>query len=137
MFISHWAWPKTRNGKKIRCPGMFKLSILQKDKWQVGQTFEARLLTPSNIPPLGYGWIYRFLSRLSKNHKQYEVTINDYFNLQLCGFFFHDCLGLLASKGHGCHVSTCVTFCNMPYMLGLENHSCTIHLGVGMRFIDY
>jgi hypothetical protein len=78
MFISHWAWPKTRNGKKIRRLGTFKLSILQKDKWQVGRTFEATLLTPSNIPPLGYGWIYHFLLRLSKNRKQYEVMINDY-----------------------------------------------------------
>jgi hypothetical protein len=37
---------------------MFKLSILQENKWEVGQILEAKLLTPSNIPPLGYGWIY-------------------------------------------------------------------------------
>jgi len=44
----------------------------------VGQTLEATLLTPLNIPPLGYGWVYYFLSRLPKNHKQYEIMISDY-----------------------------------------------------------
>jgi hypothetical protein len=55
-------------------PGMFKLSIMQENKWEVGRTLEATLLTPSNIPPLGYGQIYHLLSRLPRNHKQYEVT---------------------------------------------------------------
>jgi hypothetical protein len=54
-------WPKTRNGKKICHPSTFKLSILQKNKWEVGWTFEATLLTPSNILLLGYGWIYHLL----------------------------------------------------------------------------
>jgi hypothetical protein len=48
-------WPKSRNGKKIHYPSTFKLSILQENKWEVGQTFEATQLTPLNIPPLGYG----------------------------------------------------------------------------------
>ncbi len=48
-------WPKLRNRKKICCPDIFKLSILQKNKWEVGRIFETTLLTPSNIPPLGYG----------------------------------------------------------------------------------
>jgi hypothetical protein len=56
------AWPKSRNGKKICDPDTFKLSILQENKWEVGQTFEATLLTPSNIPPSRYGWIYHLLS---------------------------------------------------------------------------
>jgi len=30
------AWPKSRNGKKIHCPSIFKLSILQESKWEVG-----------------------------------------------------------------------------------------------------
>jgi hypothetical protein len=29
-------WPKSRNGKKIHRPNTFKLSILQKNKWEVG-----------------------------------------------------------------------------------------------------
>jgi hypothetical protein len=60
-------WPKTRNGKKIHHPGMFKLSIL-----------EAILLTPLNIPPLRYGWIYCLLLGLPYNRKQYEITISNY-----------------------------------------------------------
>jgi hypothetical protein len=55
-------WPKSRNGKKICHPDTFKLSILQKNEWEVGQTLKATLLTPSNIPLLGYGWIYHLLS---------------------------------------------------------------------------
>jgi hypothetical protein len=48
----------------------------------VGQILEATLLTPSNIPPSGYGWIYHLLLRLLENCKQCEVTINDY---SICG----------------------------------------------------
>jgi hypothetical protein len=44
----------------------------------VGWTLEATLLIPSNILPLGYGWIYHLFSRPPKNRKQYEVMINDY-----------------------------------------------------------
>jgi hypothetical protein len=55
-------WPKSRNGKKICHPDMFKLSILEENKCEVGRTFEATLLTPSNILLIGYGWIYRVLS---------------------------------------------------------------------------
>jgi hypothetical protein len=72
------AWPKSRNGRKIRHPDTFKLSILQKNKWEVGQTFEVTLLTPLNIPPSRYGWIYCLFLGLPENYKQYEVTINDY-----------------------------------------------------------
>jgi hypothetical protein len=71
-------WPKSRNGKKIHHPNTFKLSILQENKWEVGRTFEATRLTPSNIPPPGYGQIYRLLLGSLDNRKQYEVTINDY-----------------------------------------------------------
>jgi hypothetical protein len=81
------AWPKSRNGKKICRPNMFKLSILQENKWEVGWILEATLLTPSNIPPLGYGWIYRLFSGLPKNCKQYEVTINDYSTCNCVDFF--------------------------------------------------
>ncbi len=42
-----------------------------------------------------------------------------------------------ANGGHGCPISTCITFFNMPCILGLNNHSSIIHLGVGMRFINY
>jgi hypothetical protein len=48
-------WPKIRNGNKIRRPDMFELSILQENKWEVGQTLEATLLIPSKIPPLRHG----------------------------------------------------------------------------------
>jgi hypothetical protein len=48
-------WLKSKNGKKIRRPDIFKLSILKENKWEVGRSFEATLLTPSNILPLGYG----------------------------------------------------------------------------------
>jgi hypothetical protein len=80
-------WPKSRNGKKICHPNTFKLSILQKNKWEVEQTLKATLLTPSNIPLLGYGWIYHHLSRLQKYHKQYEVMINDYPTCNCMDFF--------------------------------------------------
>jgi hypothetical protein len=72
------SWPKSRNGKKIHHPNIFKLSILQKNKWKVGQTLEVTLLAPSNIPPPRYVRIYHFLLGPPQNHKQYEVRINDY-----------------------------------------------------------
>jgi hypothetical protein len=79
------AWPKS-NGKKIRRPGTFKLSILQENKWEVGQILETTLLNPSNILHLGYGRIYYFLLGPPKNHKQYEVTINDYLTCSCMDF---------------------------------------------------
>jgi hypothetical protein len=48
---------------------MFKLSILIENKWEVGQTLEATLLIPLNIPPLRYGWIYSLLLGPPYNHK--------------------------------------------------------------------
>jgi hypothetical protein len=39
------AWPKSRNGKKIRCLDTFKLSILQENKWEVGR-LKVTLLAP-------------------------------------------------------------------------------------------
>jgi hypothetical protein len=116
---------------------MFKLSILQENKWEVGQTLEATLLTPSNIPPLGYGQIYRPLSKLPKNYKQYEVTINDY-SIYSCVDFSSMMSGSFGKWGPWVPCNyTYITFYNLPCMLGLENHSCNIHLGIGMRFINY
>jgi hypothetical protein len=67
--LDPYVWPKTKNGNNIHHLGMFKLSILQENKWEVGRTFEATLLTPSNIPPPIYGWIYHLLLGSPKNHK--------------------------------------------------------------------
>jgi hypothetical protein len=69
---------QTRYGKKIHSPNTFKLSIIPKNKWEVGRALEATLLIPLTIPPLRYGWIYYLLSRLLKQHRQYEIIINDY-----------------------------------------------------------
>ncbi len=63
------AWPKSKNAKKVSCLDILKLSIMQANKWEVGRTLEATLLTPSNIPPLGYGWIYNLLLGPTKNCK--------------------------------------------------------------------
>jgi hypothetical protein len=84
------AWPKSRNGKKIHHPNTFKLSILQENKWEVGQILEATLLIPSNIPLQRYGQIYYLLSRPLENHKQYEVMIGDYLACNCKGFVFHN-----------------------------------------------
>jgi hypothetical protein len=78
---------ETRNWKKICCPKTFKLSIIQENKWEVGQALEATLLIPLTIPPLGYGWIYYLLSRPLKNHKQYEIIINGYLAYNCMDFF--------------------------------------------------
>jgi hypothetical protein len=74
--------------KKICYPNTFKLSILQKNKWEVGQILEATLLTPLNIPILGYGWIYCLLLGLLENCKQYEVMISDYLTCSCVDFLF-------------------------------------------------
>jgi hypothetical protein len=57
------------NGKKICHPNMFKLFIPQENKWEVGRILEVTLLTPSNIPALGYGWIYCLFLGPPKNRK--------------------------------------------------------------------
>ncbi len=121
-------------GRRFVVP--FKLSVLQENKWEVGWTFEATLLTPSNIPPSRFGWIYHLLSRSPKNRKQYEITIIDYL-LVVMWILLPWWLCPWASGGHGCHATTCITFCNMPCILGLENHPSIIHTRAGMRFIDY
>jgi hypothetical protein len=60
------AWAKSRNGKKICHFNIFKLFIMQENKWKVGRTLEATLLTPSNIPPLRYG---HFIASFQDCHK--------------------------------------------------------------------
>jgi len=60
---------------------------MQENKWKVRLIFEATLLTPSNIPPLGYGQIYCLLSKPPKNCKQYEITIKDYLACNCVDFF--------------------------------------------------
>jgi hypothetical protein len=90
-------WPKSRNGRKIHLPNIFKLSILQENKWEVGQTLEATSLTPSNIPFPGYGQIYCLLSRSPKNRKQYEVTISDYLACSRVDF-----ASMMVSIRHNC-----------------------------------
>jgi hypothetical protein len=44
----------------------------------VGQALENTLQTPITFFLLGYGWIYRLLSRPLENRNQYEATISDY-----------------------------------------------------------
>jgi hypothetical protein len=63
------AWPKSRNGKEICHLDTFKLSILQKNKWEMGWNLETTLLIPSNIPFLEYGRIYHLLLESQKNCK--------------------------------------------------------------------
>ncbi len=69
------------------CPITFKLSILQKNKWEVGQALKATLLIPSTNPPPKYGRIYHLFSGSLKNRKQYEVIINDYSTCSCVEFF--------------------------------------------------
>ncbi len=60
------AWPKSWNGKKFYRPNTFKLSILQENKWKVGQALETTLLIPLTIPFPRYGRIYRLLLKIAK-----------------------------------------------------------------------
>jgi hypothetical protein len=130
------AWPKSSNGKCICCPNTLKLSILQENKWEVGQILETTLLTPSNIPHLRYGWIYRLLLGPLENCKQYEVMIRDY-SACSCMNFFSMMFASLNKWGLWAPCKHLYYIFNMPCILGLENHSSTIHLGIGMKFINY
>jgi hypothetical protein len=130
------AWPNSRNGRKIHRSNTFKLSILQENKWEVGQTFKTTLLTPSNIPLPRYGEFYLLLSRPPENHKQYEVMISDYL-VYNCVDFASMMVLSLGKQGPW------VPYKHLYYILQyamysrLNNHSSTIHLGAGMKFIDY
>jgi hypothetical protein len=130
------AWPKSRNVKKIYHLDMFKLSILQENKWEVGCTLETTLLIPSNNPPLGYGWIYHLLLGSPKNRKQYEVTISDHptcncmdFSSTMATYFNKQ--GLWVPCKHLYYILQDAMY------LGLKNHLSTIHPTTGMRFINY
>jgi hypothetical protein len=115
---------------------MFKLSILQENKWEVGQTLEVTLLTPSKIPPSRYGQIYCLLLGLPKNDKQYEATINDYL---ACNYMVFSSMmfGSLGKQGMWVPCKHLHYFLQYAIYYGFENHSSTIHLEVGMMFIDY
>ncbi len=106
-----------------------------KNKWEVGRILEATLLTPLNIPNLGYGQIYPLFLGLLKNRKQYEVTIDDYLACN-CMDFSSTMVLSMGKQSCGCLVSTCIKFCNMPCIMGLGNHSSTIHPIAKMRFIN-
>ncbi len=127
-------WPNSRNGKKIHHLGIFKLSILEENKWEVGRTLEATLLTPSNIPPPRYGWIYRLLSGPLGNHKQYEVTISDYLTCNCVDFFS---MMVLSLGKWGLWVPRKHLYYILQYAMYSRIRNPFIHYGVGMRFMDY
>ncbi len=86
-FLQGGAFGTSPDKNELRLHRTFELSIIQENKWEVGQALEATLLIPLTIPPLGYGWIYYLLSRPLKNHKQYEIIINDYLAYNCMDFF--------------------------------------------------
>ncbi len=43
--------------------------------WKVGHSVEVSILPPMEVPPFGYGQIYKIIPRLTRPIKQYEATI--------------------------------------------------------------
>jgi hypothetical protein len=96
------AWPKTRNDKNICCPSIFKTSIQQQSKWDVGHIFVTRILPPTNILVFYYGPIYYTISMPIKICKQYEVTIGNFVTC-ICIHFSLMMTGSLGGHGKWVH----------------------------------
>ncbi len=72
------SWPTSRNGKAICHIVPFKMSNLHYNWWEAGQLLEATVNSPLEVPPLGYGHIYKILLGQNPNKNQYEVTIGNF-----------------------------------------------------------
>ncbi len=96
------AWLKTWNGKNMRCLSIFKISTQQQNKWKVGCVLVTEILLPTNIPTLGYGWIYHIISSSIANHKQYEVMVGK-FPTCICINFVSMMIGSLGGYGKWVH----------------------------------
>ncbi len=69
------SWPTSHNGK-ANCHTMpFKMSNLHYNQWEVGRLLEVIVNPPLEVPPLGYGRIYKIPLGQNPNKKQYEITI--------------------------------------------------------------
>jgi hypothetical protein len=79
--VDEMSRPTSHYGKVVRHIVPFKMSKLYYNQWEVGQFLEATINPPLEVPPLGYGQIYKILSSQKPNKKQYEVTIG---NLPIC-----------------------------------------------------
>jgi hypothetical protein len=82
--MDEMSWPTSRNGKVICCTMPFKMSNLHYNWWEFGQLLKAIINSPLEVPPPGYGQIYKILSGQNPNKKQYEITIG---NLLACTCF--------------------------------------------------
>jgi len=105
------AWPKTRNNKPIWQARIFKFSTQQTNRWAVGWTLEATILPPTEVPPPRYGQIYIINFGPPPNTKQYEVTIQNFFNC-ICVDFIQMMVGSLVG-GSGCIANISISSCKM------------------------
>ncbi len=69
------SWPTSLNGKVVCHKIPFNMSNLHYNRWEAGQLLEVTINPPLEVPPLGYGRIYKIMFGQNPNKKQYEVTI--------------------------------------------------------------
>jgi hypothetical protein len=72
------------------------------NKWEVGHVLVTQILPPINVPLLSYGWIYRVISSLIENCKQYEVMIDNFLTCT-CIDFVSMFIGSLGGYGKWVH----------------------------------
>jgi hypothetical protein len=89
---------RIQNEKSIHCPSIFKISIQQQNKWKIKHVLVAKILPPTNVPPLGYGPIYCITLGPIENCKQCEVMISE-FPVCICMDFVSLLIGSLGSCG--------------------------------------
>jgi len=76
--VDEMSWPSTHNGKDVGWTMPFKMSNLHYNLWEACQLFEMTINAPLEVPPFGYGQIYKILFGQNPNKKQYEVTIGNF-----------------------------------------------------------
>jgi hypothetical protein len=81
---------------------MFKLSMQQTNRWEVGQTLEVIVLPSTKVPPPGYGQIYFISSGPPLSIKQYEVMIGNFPNCT-CVDFIQMMASSLGGQGKWVH----------------------------------
>jgi hypothetical protein len=76
--VDEMSWPTSCNGKVVHHTMLFNMSNLHYNWWETRQLLEAIINPPLEVPPNGYGWIYKILFGQNPNKKQYKVTIGNF-----------------------------------------------------------
>jgi len=120
--MDEMSWPTSGNGKVVHCIVIFNMSNLHYNWWETRKLLKVIINPPLEVPPLGYGWIYKILFGQNPNIKQCKITIRNFLACT-CLDFVTMIFGLSGRRGKCCFINTSIMFYNMSCFVGISKVS--------------